>query len=278
MSYANVSSNADVVADAASTADIAINGKSTFKADGPNIAKSTAEVISFGFIALGVSVPTSTIGGSVTAGYDGTVKNGAGLDVQATGQNTATVDSTPIAGGVFAGQVAAAEGDITQDAQVQASVGKEASLDVGGAAVSVTATATDTMSTTLDSAGFGGLAVSVMFATSHDSGGSQASFDGELKSASSLDIETNATRNVTTKMFVVAIGVGAALAFAKAEADIGAPDWISGNDYDPNDLVQYSGDTYRAKNKNSQRHRQPGLRLRQLGAADRRRAGRGVDW
>ena len=249
VSYANVSSNADVVADAASTADIAINGKSTFKADGTNIAKSTAEVISFGFIALGVSVPTSTIGGSVTAGYDGTVKNGAGLDVQATGQNTATVDSTPIAGGVFAGQVAAAEGDITQDAQVQASVGKEASLDVGGAAVLVTATATDTMSTTLDSAGFGGLAVSVMFATSHDSGGSQASFDGELKSASSLDIETNATRNVTTKMFVVAIGVGAALAFAKAEADIGAPDWISGNDYDPNDLVQYSGDTYRAKNK-----------------------------
>src|SRR5262249_26917484 len=189
----------------------------------------------------------SSIGGSVTAGYDGSVKNGTGFDVEAIGHNTATVNSTPIAGGLFAGQVAAAEGDITSDAQVSASVGKGASFDVGAHAVTVKATANDSMLTTLDSAGFGGLAVSVMFASSHDSGGSQASFDGELVSASTLDVETNANRSVTTKMFVVAIGIGAALAYAKAEADIGAPDWVSGHDYDRNDLVQYNGDTYQAQ-------------------------------
>ena len=57
------------------------------------------------------------------------------------------------------------------------------------------------------------------------------------------------TRAVTSKMFVVAVAIAAGFAYAKSEADIGAPTWVSGNDYDPNDLVQVGSDIYRAKQK-----------------------------
>ena len=120
VAYANITSGADVVADAASTADVGIAGATTITANGTHTATANSEVISFGFISLGVSVPTAITGGGTAAAFDGSVTGGGGLTVQATAVDNASVDSTPIAIGAFAGNGAAAYAEVTKDTQVTA--------------------------------------------------------------------------------------------------------------------------------------------------------------
>ena len=221
LGFATVSGAAHVTADAASTAQITIGGASTIEATGTNIANSSSQVISFGLVSLGVSVPSATIGASTTAGYDGVVTGGSGLTVHATGYDTATVDSKPIAIGLIAGNGAAASAEITKDAQVNAGVGKEAVLTLGSATVKVQATVANSATATLNSEAFGGLAVSIMFAEAYDRGGSHASFDGELVSASELKVQTDVSRGVESHMFVLAIALAASAASADSTAIIG---------------------------------------------------------
>ena len=220
VAYADITNQADVVADASSAADVAVGGTTAVSATADDNANAEAEVVSFGFISLGVAVPTATIGGGVSAGYDGSV-TGGGLSVEAMGTYTATVDSHPIAIGVVAGNGAAADAEVTADAQVNSSVGSDAVLTLGGNGVTVESTVVTDVTATMDSAAFGGLAVSVMFADAHDRGGSHASFDGELVSASQLKVQTNATRSVDAHLFVVAIALAASAAFADGTATIG---------------------------------------------------------
>ena len=181
VAYANITSGADVVADAASTADVGIAGATTITANGTHTATANSEVISFGFISLGVSVPTAITGGGTAAAFDGSVTGGGGLTVQVTAVDNASVDSTPIAIGAFAGNGAAAYAEVTKDTQVTAGVGAGAVLAVGSSTVKVQTTVTSSASATLDSGAFGGLAVSIMFATSYDRGGSSATFGGGLR-------------------------------------------------------------------------------------------------
>ena len=236
VSYANIASDAHVVADAASTAEIVIGESSTVEATGTNTANATSEVISFGLISLGVSVPTSTIGASTTAGYDGSVTGGSGLTVKATGADTATVDSKPIAIGLVAGNGAAADAEITNTAQVDAGVGKDAVLTLNSATAKVQTSVNNSATATLNSDAFGGLAVSIMFAEVHDRGGSHASFDGQLVSGSQLTVQTDVTRAVDSHMFVLAIALAASAASADAKATIG-------DDAASNEEASLGGDT-----------------------------------
>ena len=236
VSYADISSDAHVVADADLNAQISIGGTSTIEATGTNTANSTSEVISFGLISLGVSVPTSTIGASTTAGYDGSVTGGSGFTVKATGADTATVDSKPIAIGLIAGNGAAADAEITNTAQVDAGIGQHAVLTLNSATAKVQTTVNNSATATLNSEAFGGLAVSIMFAEVHDRGGSHASFDGELVSASQLTVSTDVTRAVDSHMFVLAIALAASAASADAKATIG-------DDAASNEEASLGGDT-----------------------------------
>src|SRR5207237_3036324 len=140
-----------------------------------------------------------------TAGYDGSVTGGAGLTVKATGVYTATVDSKPIAIGIIAGVAAASDASITTSATVNAGIGSDAKIDVGNSnKVNVEAHVTNKVKATMDSASFGGLDITVMFARAHDRGGSKASFDGELVSAKQLNVTTDVSRSVASHLIGVA--------------------------------------------------------------------------
>src|SRR5262249_38739847 len=90
-SIPRITPHSHVVADSGSTASISIGGGSTFEAMSTNLADGKADVGSGGgILALGVSIPTSTIAGATSAGYDGSVSGSStGLTVKATGTNTA---------------------------------------------------------------------------------------------------------------------------------------------------------------------------------------------
>ena len=131
--------------------------------------------------------------------------------------------ANPIAIGLFAGAGAAADADITSGAQVNAGVGQHATLTLDGAAATIKASATDNATATTDTGlavGFAG-SIALLSVEAHDRGGSHASFDGELVSASQLTVQTDTTRSTDAHLFVVSISLGFGAAFADATATIG---------------------------------------------------------
>ncbi|HEX4526566.1 MAG TPA: hypothetical protein VH108_07475, partial [Gaiellaceae bacterium] len=220
-SIAKVTGHANVVADGSGA--VSISGKTTFDAESNNTATGTADVGSGGgILALGVSIPTSTVAGSTTAGYDGTLSGSStGLDVLANGTNVAFVEATPVSIGLIAGAGAACDAEITGDSQVSATVGKDAHIGVGTHAVNLTATANDSATAKTDTVSAGGIAVSLLSVETHDRGGSNASFDGELTSAQSLDVSTSTTRESTAHLFVVSVALAVGISLASGTATIG---------------------------------------------------------
>ena len=74
------STGGDVTTDGASTAQISISGDTNIKATSHTTAHADSEMVSFGVFSGGISVPTSEIGTSVSADYDGSVTGGGDND------------------------------------------------------------------------------------------------------------------------------------------------------------------------------------------------------
>ena len=102
-------------------------------------------------------------------------------------------------------------------------VGKDAVLTLGGAPASVKARQDDTAQATTDTGlaiGFL-LAIAALEANAHDRGGSNASFDGELMSASQLTVQSDTTRSAIAKLFVVSISLAFGATFADSHTSVG---------------------------------------------------------
>ena len=220
-SYAHITSDSVVGALAASTSSISISGATSLAAVGVNVAEATSQSGSGGLLAVGVAIPTARIEGDVTASFDGSVSGGSGLGVSADGTNTATVSSTPVAVGFFSGAGGSVVAEITSLSQVTASVGSDAVLTLGSATATVHATVDNTATATSNGGSGGAISVSVLLASAKDDGGSSASFDGELVSAGSLRVLTDASHAASATILVVSIGI-VGVGVSDANAAIGS--------------------------------------------------------
>jgi hypothetical protein len=237
-SLSTISSTADVTADAAKTASIGVSGASTIEATSMDTSDGTANVGSGGLLAIGVSIPTAVVAAPTGAAYDGSVTGGAGFTVKATSTNTAHVDSVPISVGVFAGAGAATHAEVTDSAQTTAGVGKDAKLDIHGSVALVKTKTTDSATSKVDMLTLSlAFSAGVVSAQSFDRGGSHASFDGELVSASQLNVEADASRAANATLFAASFSVGIGFSAADATAKIGD----TGN---AEDLASIDGDAY----------------------------------
>ncbi|HET7128249.1 MAG TPA: hypothetical protein VFJ93_04150, partial [Gaiellaceae bacterium] len=226
VAYAGITSSAHVTASGAQGASITgVSGTSTIESFANNTATTTAEVGSAGLIfGAAVSVPTASIAAPTNATWDGSVTGGTGFTVQTEADNTATVSTTPISAGLFAAAAAIADGEITNEAQSTASVGQHAVISTPGKPVSVKAKQIDSVDV---KTGNPEVTISILFslgiirAKGHDRGGSHASFDGELTDASTLTVQTDATRGVNVHLFSLSFSAGVAVQSSDATATIG---------------------------------------------------------
>ncbi len=222
-SYAHITPEAKVAATAASTAAITISGTTAITATGTNLADATSDAGSGGFIAVGSSVPTARIEGSVIASFGGSATGGSGFSVTANGTNTATVGSNPLSiGFAFSNPGATIVADITALAQVTASVLAGATLDLANAAATVDAVLHNQATATSNGGGGGAISAASLEARAHDGGGSSAVFAGRLLSASSLKVGTDASHAANSKLEVINIGILGSSTQTGSFADVGA--------------------------------------------------------
>ena len=212
-----------MAATAASTAAITISGTTAITATGTNLADATSDAGSGGFIAVGSSVPTARIEGSVIASFGGSATGGTGFSVTANGTNTATVGSSPLSiGFLFSNPGATILAEITALAQVTASVLAGATLDLANAAATIDAVLHNQATATSNGGGGGAISAASLEAKAHDGGGSAAVFAGRLLSASSLKVGSDASHAANSQLFVINIGILGSSTQTGSFADIGA--------------------------------------------------------
>ena len=222
-SYAHITPEAKVAATAASTAAITISGTTAITATGTNLADATSDAGSGGFIAVGSSVPTARIEGSVIAAFGGSATGGTGFSVTANGTNTATVGSSPLSiGFLFSNPGATILAEITALAQVTASVLAGATLDLANAAATIDAVLHNQATATSNGGGGGAISAASLEAKAHDGGGSAAVFAGRLLSASSLKVGSDASHAANSQLFVINIGILGSSTQTGSFADVGA--------------------------------------------------------
>src|SRR5215203_4846896 len=165
---AEILSTADVEAlsaDGNNNQQITSSGKVEFTAQSGNSALAHTDVGAGGAVSgLGVTVPTSKVGGGTTASVEGNVSAGTGgVLVQATSANSATTEVLMVTiGGLGGAAINVSHAEIASSAVTDAVVLANASVSAPGQAVQVLATSANSATATTTAIGGGiGLGVNV---------------------------------------------------------------------------------------------------------------------
>ncbi len=220
---AEVTSAADVEA-LVGSGTLHSTGTIAVTANGTNYAKGDSDGGAGGLVAIGISIPTSTVGGAVKAQFDADVTNASGMTVSATSKNTAITTPTVVQIGLFTGAGTEADATVTAEADTEAKVGSTAQITAPGAAVLVKATSDNEAQATVTSVSVGGATLNVMLADAIVAGSTLAQFDGDLLDADtdalSLTVQARSEDFATTEVDIVSVSiVGAAGGFGDSRVE-----------------------------------------------------------
>ncbi|WP_201742286.1 hypothetical protein [Mangrovicoccus ximenensis] len=234
-SSARITSAANVTASVGTGASLTTGGAVLVQATGENEATSSSDAGSGGLLGIAAAVLESVVGGGVYASLDGSVTGASSLQVLASGDNRADSDALAISIGLAAGAGADAYAEVSDTADVEATVGSNAVINLpSSGTVEVDAEAYNRAWADADG-GSGSLAVSiaVMFPEAKIAGGVLAEFDGEMVNdgsiADSLTVTASADNLADADTSITSISLLGAGSGAKAIATItSAADVIAG--------------------------------------------------
>ena len=214
-----ITGDADNEATIGSSASITVGGAVTVDAgqDSENLATSKINRLGTGLFNAGVLVVEAVIDSSVSATMDGDV-DATSLSVTAAGVNHTNAVTTMVTGGAIAFSGAGTLAEIGEGADVRATVGSGASIQLGGQ-MTVGATSTNTAFADSNAASGGIVAASVTLPTAHVSGATEAQLDGDVSGATTIGVTATSTNTATTTPEVLTVG-GIALAGTAAEAKV----------------------------------------------------------
>ncbi len=190
-------------------------------ADSLNVANAKSSGVSGGIVGVGVSLGKATVNAPTSASLNGPVTTNGNITIQATGKNTADVKTFAFSVGLgAAGAGGGAVAEITDKANVTASVGSGATLTTSGA-VLVRATA-DNDAIVQSDAGSGGFGAAITGSdlSAKIAGSVRAQLDGDVNGASSVKVEAIGNNNAQAKALAISIGIGLAGAGADAYAEV----------------------------------------------------------
>ena len=213
---------AHIVATIGSSASIATSGLVKVDAHTQGVGnKATASTdidsgALFGSIAIAASV--AEVGAGVKAVLDGAIVTAGGVTVQAIATYDVDATTEVLAVGIgFAGAGAGANANVTETANVEALVGGGAISSTGAILVKADGTYD---SLAVSDVGAGGiLAIGVALPSARNDAGVRALLDGDVTSATGINVEAYATRGTTATSEAVSVGLGAVRA-GQAEAII----------------------------------------------------------
>ena len=194
---ADVGSGADTEARVGGTSTISTDGGIVVDAIADADADAESHVGSGGLVAIGVALPTATIGGTTRAEFSGDVTKGDSLSVTASATYDSAASAIPVTVGLIAAAGAKALAEIQPGASVEAHIGPaidDASalrpdINVGSGTVEVSADATMKATATADSVSLGGLSITIMLPEAYVDGVTRAFVrDGTAITASSLHV------------------------------------------------------------------------------------------
>jgi len=178
--------------------------------NGDNNAGAHVVGLSTGIVALGSVGVSTKVAGAVRATMDGVITGAGALTVQADGNNLA--DSDAFVGSLTAGSLtgAGASAEITDTADVEATLSSAASIHVAGA-VLVTATSDNDARTDADTAGGGGVTQGGSSPTATVKGGTKAQLDGDVVDtnpgvASPLTVRATSDNDATAEAVIAKLG------------------------------------------------------------------------
>ena len=258
--YAEVTDGADVEAIVGS-GSFTSSGTIVVTANGTNYAKGDSDAGAGGLVAISISVPTSKVGGAVTAEFGADVTNATGLTVSATSDNTVVTTPLTLQFGLFTGAGTEADAEITAAADTTATVTSDAQITAPGAAVLVEATSDNEATASVTSASVGAASLQVMLADAVVAGDTTATFDGDLvdgsTDAASLTVRSRAQNSASTDVDIFSVSilggagaVGTSTVSGSTEAIVGssADIYVSGLVHVDAQLTN-SGDTPMERNQ-----------------------------
>ena len=202
--WVSAGGGADASVDAGATlssiASLSVTAKSTITPNAETVAVSAgigAFSANFSFVDVNADVEAS-IGSNATVDASGAVTVNATSTVNATADMTGVVVSESVSFGAMLGFP-------TIEGTTAASIGPNAT--VSGTTVTVDATSTNTVATTVEGASGGAASVSVMVASAVVQGMTQAWVGVGSKITGTLDVESNDTSTATPTTKVLGIGL-----------------------------------------------------------------------
>jgi hypothetical protein len=219
---AEVSSEADTDARVGEHASIAVSGAILVDArlqGEMNKAYSKAEGGAGGVLAsVAVMLADSKVGGGVSADFDGDVSRATTVTVQAEGRNFADTDTRVVSIGTFGGAGSGALAEVTDQADVSATVGDTAAISMGGSLL-VRAVGDNDAVVESDAGSGGVVGITGSTLSAKVGGGVKAELDGDVSNAASIKVEAIGDNNADAKALAIAIGLFAG-AGANAYAEV----------------------------------------------------------
>ncbi|MGH7290596.1 MAG: hypothetical protein ACREJT_05260, partial [Myxococcota bacterium] len=207
---AEVTADADVVAQVGSTAQLSVPGASIdVLANGINSAVASTVVVSVsGLVSVSGALPSALVAGGVQAEFDGTALAASKINVKATGDNTARATATSVGASALVGiAFSGAQATVSDQANVLAAVGATASITVAGT-LTIEATGTNDAhaDSTIGSGGlFGGVSGATLSATVE--GSTRARMDGTVLDASLIKLDATGENSASADALAIAVGL-----------------------------------------------------------------------
>jgi hypothetical protein len=255
---AEVTAQADVAASAGTQSSITTAGMLLVRAVADNDATVESDAGSGGIVGVTGSALTAKVGGATKAELSGAVLGASSVRVEAIGNNNAHADALAIAFGLFTGAGIDPSARITDEADVEAFIGSDATVMVPGGLVAVHASSTNTATAQSTGASASIVGIQVMDVDASIGGSTRAHVDdGATLSADTVEINATATNAPTAIATSVGIGLqsgaGASVSASdshRVEAFIG-PEFQTSSGGTPTE-VSTTGDVHVIAHVNSQ--------------------------
>src|SRR6185436_1054606 len=167
---------------------------------------STLGLAGGSFVGVTVMLSQAKVGGGVSADFDGDVLSASQITVQALGGNRAESHTVAAAVGTLSGAGTGSIAEVTQDADVVASVGATGSLYTSGALLVKATGDNDAVADTgAGAGGIAGITGSQLSATI--AGGVTAELDGDVPKATSVKVEAIGDNAASATALAISIGL-----------------------------------------------------------------------
>ena len=185
-SDAVISSSADTIATVAG--NVTSSGLIHVRAVGNNAANADSSAGTGGIVGgLGTALPSTSVGGSTLAEFDGTAIGASAITIEAGSTNTARSHAQVTAFGLFGGAGASSAATVTTDATTDANVGASALINSPAAVITVSSASGNLASAVAGSVAGGVIAVSSANPNATDDGETSVSFLGSVHGATATD-------------------------------------------------------------------------------------------